>query len=179
MLLFVLYGMGAWILAAKWRRLWRGYFAVAASLVILLLAAAFYARLSRWSGGRIALPLMQILLYPYIALVFMGSLFLVAMPRTHTRRPGHCARCDYDLIGLEPTVRSLGTIGVSDASLIPAPAAVLCPECGHAHEPCTLISYEELDRRRELDLIRARSATRHQAPAPPSAAPPSAPSEAA
>ncbi len=174
MLLFVLYGMGAWILAAKWRRLWRGYFAVALSLIILLLAASFYAKLSRWTGGRIALPLMQILLYPYIAVIFMGSLFLVAMPRPHTHRHGHCARCDYDLAGLEPSLPTLAAIANATT-----PLAVRCPECGHAHEPTTLLSLDELARRRELDLIRARSATRHQAPAPPSAAPPSAPREAA
>jgi hypothetical protein len=161
--LFVLYGVAAWILAAKWRRQLRGFLSVALSLALLFTAAWLYTQLSHWTNGRVALPLMQVLLYPYIALIAAGGIFLVLLPRTGVRRPGHCARCEYDLVALEPTA-SLG---------------VICPECGLAHQPGTLVSLDDIRARDELHLIRARSATRPQAPAPPGEGPRSTPSAAA
>ncbi|MGE3107995.1 MAG: hypothetical protein AB7G11_10920 [Phycisphaerales bacterium] len=110
MLLFPLYAVVIWALAAKWRRTWKGFAAVLVGTVLLLLIEYTLYRL-----GNLKLPLIQPkqalgLLIPFTVLVFLVGVF-IACQRRPTPSPIHCTKCHYDLTGLNP-------------------AGLHCPECG-------------------------------------------------
>ena len=118
MFVFVIYAMLVWWGAVRWRRRPAGFACVAIGLVGLIGVAKLHMMLNTWTNGAIYLPAMQVLLYPYIALVVGAGLFIVCLPRTgpvqaHGRSCGHCG---YELFGL---------LADGDES-----ESVRCPECG-------------------------------------------------
>lgn len=110
MILFVIYAVIVWFAAARWRRTPASFAAVGAGVAGLLVVAAFHIMLNRWTGGRIYLPVLQAMLYPYIVLVASIGLYLCCLRRIIPA--ANCQACEYDLRGL-------------------AGERVVCPECGH------------------------------------------------
>lgn len=113
MLAFVVYAFAVWYAAARWRRRWPAFAWIAAGLVGLLLVAYLHYWLNIWTNGRIYLPVLRALLYPYMVLVATVGVYIACLPRA---RPGECPciSCRYDLAGLKlPTA---------------------CPECGTRNE---------------------------------------------
>lgn len=110
--LFSVYAVIVWYAAARYRRTWIALAAVAAGVAGLILVALFHIQLARWSHGRIFLPTLQLMLYPYILLVAAIGLYLSLLPRIIPVTA--CRTCEYDLRGL---------------------AAVVCPECGRRPLP--------------------------------------------
>ena len=110
MFVFSVYAVVVWCAAARWRRQWESFAWVGAGFVGLVLVAYFHYKLSVWTEGKIYLPVLRSLLYPYTGLVVLVGLFIACMPAGRVRRV-ECPRCDYDLRGLEEEVNS-------------------CPECG-------------------------------------------------
>lgn len=108
---FVIYAALVWWAGYRWRRRWLGFAWVALGFLGLVGMAVLHWRLSEWTHGRIYLPVLQVLLYPYTLLVAAGGCFMAAMPKM---LPFRCATCGYDLEGLE------GDLAV-------------CPECGRTH----------------------------------------------
>jgi hypothetical protein len=98
-----------WYAAAKWRRRWPSFVFVAIGLLVLVGVAYLHYWLSIWTNGRINLPVLRSMLYPYIVLVGLVGVYIACLPR---HRPGEnvCHACRYDLTGLK----------------LPTP----CPECG-------------------------------------------------
>ena len=154
MFAFVLYAVLVWYAAARWRRQWGSYLAIAAGLAGLVLVAYLHYRLSVWTHGRIYLPILRVLLYPYTLLVVAVGLFIAALPR----RPlawDHCPGCLYDLRGLDAPVE-------------------VCPECGMNEELARFIEgrrFRGFPAPPGEPLIRAASATPAPAPAPRPAGP--------
>src|SRR3954471_20492259 len=111
MFAFVVYAVLIWAAAARWRRQWESFAWIAAGLAGLLLVAWFHNKLSEWTDGRIFLPVLRSLLYPYTALVVAVGLFIACLPAGLHHRACLCPRCDYALRGLEDEASS-------------------CPECG-------------------------------------------------
>lgn len=110
MFAFAVYAIAVWFGAYRWRRRVLGFALVVLGLAILGGVAWGHYQLNILSNGRLFLPLLQVLLYPYAALVFAGGVFLACMP---PRRPGACDTCGYDLTGLYLE-------------------STRCPECGSA-----------------------------------------------
>lgn len=99
MLLFVLYAVLVWYACARWRRRWLGFACALVGAAGVVGVAIFHIHLNRWSGGRIYLPVLQSLLYPYGVLLLVMGLYIACLPRS---RPAiSCRRCHYDLAGLE------------------------------------------------------------------------------
>lgn len=116
MFVFVLYAVTVWLGAARWRRRPGGFVCVFLGFVVLLGVALLHVQLSRWTEGKIYLPVLQSLLYPYIALVTGVGLFIAMLP-TRAQCVEHengCAWCGYDLRGLD------------------AERTLRCPECGRS-----------------------------------------------
>ncbi len=109
MVLFSIYAVIVWFAAARYRRQWGSFASVAAGLAGLILVALLHIQLSRWTNGRIYLPVLQAMLYPYIGLVALVGLYLSCLPRGMAATA--CRACEYDLTGL-------------------AAEHVVCPECG-------------------------------------------------
>ncbi len=109
MVLFSIYAVIVWFAAARYRRQWGSFASVAAGLAGLILIALLHIQLSRWTNGRIFLPVLQAMLYPYIGLVALVGLYLSCLPRAMAATA--CRACEYDLTGL-------------------AADRVVCPECG-------------------------------------------------
>lgn len=129
---FVIYLVLVWYLAYRFRRRLIGYGVVVMGFAGLVMLGYLHWRMSEWTHGRIYLPVLQVLLYPYTLLVGAGGVFMASMPKM---LPLRCATCDYDLAGLEGSV-------------------VTCPECGRAHamayhrgDPCHGCG-EAIDQRR-------------------------------
>jgi hypothetical protein len=147
---FVVYAMAVWYAAVRWRRRWPSLVAVALGVAGLVFVAWLHYRLHLWTQGRIHLPVLQVLLYPYIVLVGGVGLFIAALPR----RPipfAHCPWCQYDLRGLDDP---------SDA----------CPECGMNEELARLVYGREF-KGYPAGLSLAAPATTHRAPGQAPAAP--------
>lgn len=108
---FVFYAALVWWAGYHWRRRWLGFAWVSLGFAGLVCMAWLHWRLSEWTHGRIYLPVLQVLLYPYTLLVAAGGVFMASMPKM---LPYRCASCGYDLEGLE------GNLAV-------------CPECGRTH----------------------------------------------
>jgi hypothetical protein len=154
---FVVYAILVWLAAAKWRRQWLSLVIILIALIGLILVALFHYQLSLWSHGRIYLPVLQVLLYPYTALVVVLGLYIAALPR----RPitwVHCPICKYDLRGLDDPIES-------------------CPECGMTEELAKLMLGREFvgfpapGARDEPDLSPVRGAMPRRAPRPRPASP--------
>lgn len=110
MLLLVGFAVLVWYGVLRTRRSWAGLGILAGTLAALALVGWMHYRLNVWTGGAVYFPVLQGLLYPYIAMVIGVGTYLWAMPRS--RPPGApCPECDYDLTGLG--------FGV-----------IRCPECG-------------------------------------------------
>jgi hypothetical protein len=109
MFAFVIYAVAVWYAAARWRRRWPSFAWVGLGLAGLLMVAYIHYRLNVWSDGKIYLPVLRSLLYPYTIMVVMVGVYIACLPRS---KPGEhrCSCCRYDLAGLT----------------LPAP----CPECG-------------------------------------------------
>lgn len=99
MLLFVLYAVLVWYACARWRRRLLGFVCVAAGLGGVVGVAIFHIHLNRWTGGRLYLPVLQSLLYPYGVLVTLMGVYIACLPRAMPAL--HCRKCQYDLAGLE------------------------------------------------------------------------------
>lgn len=108
MLLFVFYAVGTWYFVVKNRRSIRGTAWLVASIAGLALVAWLHYKLQTRTSFDIYLPVLQVILYPYIAMVAMVGGFLLSLPR-----PG-CRVCGYDRVGLAEEA--------------------LCPECGTTPE---------------------------------------------
>lgn len=113
MFAFVVYAMGIWYAAARWRRRWPAFAWVAGGFVGLCFVSWLHYRLSVWTHGRINLPILRSMLYPYTALVVVMGLYIACLPRGKNLK-GCCYACHYDLKGLKLPVR--------------------CPECGVINE---------------------------------------------
>lgn len=113
MILFVVYAVLVWYGALRFRRRWEGYGSVVAGIVGCVAVALFHIQLNQWTQGRIFLPVLQSLLYPYAAMVAMVGFFIASLPRSAAERGVRpCRHCGYDLDGLEDE------------------HGLTCPECG-------------------------------------------------
>ena len=113
MFAFVVYACGIWYAAARWRRRWQAFAWVAGGLFGLMLVAWLHYELNVWSHGRIFLPILRSMLYPYTALVVVMGLYIACLPQGKNLK-GCCYACRYDLKGL--------------------PLPTRCPECGVLNE---------------------------------------------
>ncbi len=109
MFAFVVYAVGIWYAAARWRRRWQSFAWVTAGFFGCVFVAWLHTRLNIYTHGKIYLPILRSLLYPYTGLVVVVGLYIACLPRGN-RFHGCCPWCKYDLTGL------------------PRPAK--CPECG-------------------------------------------------
>lgn len=109
---FVVYGVLVWWLAYRLRGSWRALVPPALGVLGVVLVAWFHLWLNEWSGGKIYLRVLQVILYPYGVLVGAVGFFIALIPVHHVgRRDGRCHVCGYDLRGR-------------------GPGQVVCPECG-------------------------------------------------
>lgn len=121
LILFALYAMGIFVMAAIWRRTIRGYIVVAGGAAAVLVLMALYKRFLGSPGegmGGVTLLLWA----EFAAIVFVGT-FIVLLPRTN-RSAFECVYCGYDLRGLAD--QQPGVSRLSD---------VKCPECGMQQAP--------------------------------------------
>jgi hypothetical protein len=121
LIIFALYAMGIFVMAAVWRRTIRGYIVVAVGAAVVLALMELYKRFlgapGEWLGG------VTLLLWAeFGAIVFVGT-FIVLLPRTN-RSGFECVYCGYDLRGLAD--QQPGVTRLSD---------VTCPECGMQQAP--------------------------------------------
>jgi hypothetical protein len=112
--LFVIYAVVVWYFAIRYRRNWRAFAAVVAGVAGLSVLAYLHIRLSRWTHGRIFLPQLQVLLYPYTVLVGVVGFYAACLG--HRYNPAACLGCGYDRTGLMR-------------------ANPVCPECGRLEYP--------------------------------------------
>lgn len=110
MLLFPFYAVAIWLLAAKWRRTWKGFAAVIVGTAVLLVIEYTLYRIGNLKSGPVQPQQALGLLIPFTVLVFGVGLF-IACQRRAAPSPIHCKRCHYDLTGLRPV-------------------GLRCPECG-------------------------------------------------
>ena len=115
MFIFILYAVLVWWGAYHWRRHALGFAVVGTGGLILFATAWFHTKVGEWTEGRIYVPVLQSILYPYIALVLLVGLCFAFAP-THTggrlvRTHKRCKGCGYDLRGLPDS-------------------QTVCPECG-------------------------------------------------
>lgn len=163
MFVFALYAVLVWWAAAHWRRRWGAFAAVTGGMALLVVVAWFHYLLNEWTAGRLYLPVLQVVLYPYIALVGLIGYFVACLPRT--KLAGHCRVCEYDLRGLEDETLTCPECGAEIAGEIPAPAE---------SEPAPavpVIVRRELPATGGTTLEQLARSRRERAPAP--AAPPS------
>ncbi len=111
-LLFPFYAVVIWLLAAKWRREWRGFAVVLGGTAFLLLVEYTLFKLGSVKIGVIEPETAIALLVPFTILIFLVGLFIACQPRSAPSEV-HCRTCFYDLTGLQPV-------------------ELKCPECGAA-----------------------------------------------
>jgi len=116
---FVAFAVIVWFACFRLRRKWRAVGVCALALGILVGVAFFHWKLNQWTNGRIYLPVMQTILYPYIVFVVGIGLYIAALPNGVASHL--CEYCRYDMSGLEEP---------------------LCPECGRADERVAAIDRE-------------------------------------
>lgn len=114
MFLFVVYALGAWYLAFRWRRRVIGVLSIAIGLGLLAFFNLIHYRVAAVVGYESLLPAFRVLMYPYMAFVGGLALYLFSFPREV--RPGavQCRSCWYDF---ESLVAEYGD-------------DTRCPECG-------------------------------------------------
>lgn len=146
MIFFVAYAALTWYLAYRWRRHILGLVVLVASLGGLVLLGYIHWQFNQWSGGKLFLPVLQALLYPFGGLVALMGGFMYLMPRTYAGR--RCQRCGYDVTGLAEEGRWL------------------CPECARPHafellgdHPCHMCSAPLMRMKRTPDRYCARCET--------------------
>lgn len=125
MILFVVYAVFIWYVSFRYRRSLAGIGVFFAGLAGIALVGGFHYQLNEWTGGKIYLPVLQILLYPYAGLVAFISAYLWIMPRRPAEN--HCVSCGYSLRGLELDQPTCPECGVASATIITqaiAPATV-------------------------------------------------------
>lgn len=110
MLLFPLYAIVIWLLAAHWRRTWKAFAAVFLGTFILLLIEYTLFRVADLKFDLVQPKQALGLLIPFTFLVFFVGLFIACQKRP-VPSPIHCTTCHYDLSGLNPI-------------------SLRCPECG-------------------------------------------------
>lgn len=110
MLLFPIYAALVWYFAFRWRRNWRGFIAVALGvLAVYMLTSLIPSERERRIAGFGVPPEMHWLLYLEMLAVGLGGFIIACMPRGS--REMDCAKCGYNLEGLDPV-------------------DLHCPECG-------------------------------------------------
>jgi hypothetical protein len=124
--LFVGYALIVWFVAARHRRRFAGFVAVALGLAGLLGLNFLHGRLNDWTNGTIYLPVLRSIMYPYTALVVMVGGFIVCLPRESITG---CRRCGYSLHGLDRRFEG-----------------VVCPECGTVQHLATPYRRSGMDR---------------------------------
>jgi len=107
---FMVYGVLVWWLTFRLRGSWRAFVPPVVGVLGVVGVGWLHMRLNDWSGGKIYLQVLQVLLYPYGAMVGAVGVFIAAIPvKAVGRRDRKCHACLYDLRGNETGV---------------------CPECG-------------------------------------------------
>ncbi|MEO0513076.1 MAG: hypothetical protein AAF108_09305 [Planctomycetota bacterium] len=128
MLLFAFYAVGIWYAIYRKRRTLAGVAWLVGGTLALVGVGWFHYKLQDWTTYDIYLPVMQVLLYPYTALVLGVGGFFVTLPG-----PG-CRVCGYD---------------------IPSADQGVCPECGAtAEERSTKRGRRQARRRRAAESLR-------------------------
>lgn len=113
MLFFPLYAIAVWLLIAKWRRTWRGFFALLAGIAGVGLLTFFYRQVGIWFHNELPIHGLMALLIGTGALVGVVGAYILVLPIRRTT--GHCPWCGYDLGGHEEDEPQ-------------------CPECGKVAE---------------------------------------------
>lgn len=107
---FMVYGVLVWWLTFRLRGSWRAFVPPVVGVLGVVAVGWMHLRLNEWSGGRIYLQVLQLLLYPYGVMVGAVGVFIAAIPmKAVGRRDRKCHACLYDLRGTK---------------------AAVCPECG-------------------------------------------------
>ena len=114
---FVGYALLVWIPAARYRRHWISMVVVLTGLLGLLGISAAHYELRHLSPSWY-IQGMQVLLYPYTALVTAIGLFIALLPR---RFDGGCPRCGYPVDGLPEPVDRCPECGCRATPVAPAP----------------------------------------------------------
>lgn len=114
MMLFPAYALVVWYFAMKWRRMWRGFAAVALGTLGVHFVAMAYMKIGLILGMS-RVESMLLLLYPFAAIVAVVGLYLALLPRAAHEA---CRQCGYSLHGLEERARD---------------GLIICPECGCRH----------------------------------------------
>lgn len=94
---FVGYALAVWIIAARYRRTYAAFIAVAGGLLGLMGLNFLHIKLNDWTSGDIYLPVLQSIMYPYTALVAGVGCYIAVLPQ---RSGIGCPKCGYDLHGL-------------------------------------------------------------------------------
>lgn len=105
--LFSLYTAVIWAMAFAWRRSWRGVAAVLGGVLGLYLIRLGLNSLPG-TEGRVPMPMIEILIWPFMALILVSGLYIVSLGKSQP--DFHCRRCGYDMR--------------------PAGPGKTCPECG-------------------------------------------------
>lgn len=132
MFAFVVYAVAVWLAAARWRRRWAAFAWVGAGCAGLCLVAWIHTLANEYTGGRLYLPVLRSLLYPYTALVGGVGLFIALLPGRRAGCP-RCPVCDYDLAGLLQERMVCPECGTRLAVL--GDQVMRAPPLGAAHEP--------------------------------------------
>lgn len=141
MFAFVLYALGVWYAAARYRRTLAGFLWVGAGLLGLVVISLGHYGLFVYTKGAVNLPVLGSLLWPFAVLVVGVGLYIAALPRPKVL----CERCGTDLTqgrhealpvcpccGLRRSYRAHGRACAMckyDLSGMDEDAGI-CPECG-------------------------------------------------
>ena len=124
MFVFVIYAVAVWYFAIRYRRTWRGFAAVALGIAGLVAVSYLHIQISRWTGGRIYVEALQVLVYPYTAMVGLVGFYGAILPRR--TNPRACIGCGYDRAGLHAASPSCPECGLPEYPL----NGTACANCG-------------------------------------------------
>lgn len=133
MMLFPAYALVVWYFAMKWRRMWRGFAAVALGTLGVHFVAMLYMKIGLLFGMS-RVESMLLLLYPFAGMVAVVGLYLALLPRVAHEA---CRQCGYSLHGLEERGRD-GLIVCPECGCrhaVAQPSDPNCTQCGHAVRP--------------------------------------------
>ena len=116
MFIFGLYTVMVWWIAFRHRRRWLGLVAVVVGVAGMYLVSELLARLFPTADGR-GSPMVAVLLIPYLGMLLVGGLYIVALPGP--KRVMTCRGCGYDMRGLDEGSRC-PECGREDAAVMPA-----------------------------------------------------------